>query len=265
MNLGKQRLTADERDAMALDGYVLREQVFAADEVAKITDCCERLVADLVKDRHGRRYEAGSYVFEPDALTDCTVKWEGQSDVVHGIEPFAHLSPELERWALDPRFLGPSVDFVGDESPVLFTEKLNLKRPRVGGRNPWHQDWPYWGFADDRSRIVTAVLFLDDATLENGTLQVVPGSHARGPWPTRTDSDPFGNREMDPAALDGVASVALEVTAGSVVFFGPLLVHKSDPNTSDLDRRALLFSYQPTGFTHALEHLRARRAEAASS
>ena len=47
------------------------------------------------------------YVFEPDALTDVTIKWEGDSDAVHGIEPFAHLSPDLTKWAYDPRFIEP--------------------------------------------------------------------------------------------------------------------------------------------------------------
>lgn len=253
------RLSLSERDAMHRDGYVLREGVFAPDEVADITDACERLLADLTKDRQGKRYHVGSYTFEPDQLTDCTIKWEGDSDVVHGIEPFAHLSRELEAWAYDPRFIGPSVDFVGDDHPVLFTEKLNLKRPFVGGPNPWHQDWPYWEFADDRSRVVTAMLFLDDATVENGTLQVLPGSHAEGPWPLRTDSDAFGNLEMDPSSVDGRTPVPLEVAAGSVVFFGPLLVHTSEPNRSERERRALLYSYQPNGFEHALTLMRRQR------
>lgn len=259
------RLSPAEREALERDGYVLREGEFSSDEVADITDACERLVADLVKDRQGKRYHVGSYTFEPDQLTDCTIKWEGDSDVVHGIEPFAHLSPDLEKWAYDPRFLGPSVDFVDDDQPELFTEKLNLKRPQVGGPNPWHQDWPYWEFAEDRHRIVTAMLFLDDATLENGTLQVIPGSHTSGPWPMRTDSDLFGNLEMDPKAVEGYTPIALEVPAGSVVFFGALLVHKSDPNRSAKDRRALLYSYHPAGFTHARDHFRQDREKRKTS
>lgn len=259
--VAEQRLSPSERDSMEQNGYVLREAAFTRDEVAEITDACERLVADLVKDRQGKRYHVGSYTFEPDQLTDCMIKWEGDSDVVHGIEPFAHLSPDLEKWAYDARFIGPSADFVGDDEPVLFTEKLNLKRPHVGGPNPWHQDWPYWEDADDRSRVVTAMLFLDDATLENGTLQVLPGSHTSGPWKMRTDSDLFGNLEMDPSAVEGKTPVAIEVPAGSVVLFGPLLVHKSDPNRSEKDRRALLYSYQPSGFTHMLDQTRRQREE----
>jgi ectoine hydroxylase len=238
--------------------------VFDADEVADIVFSCEQLIADLVKDRRGPRYAFGSYVFEADALSGVTVKWEGDSDVVHGIEPFAHLSPELERWAYDPRLLGPSVDFVDDDRPILFTEKLNLKRPRVGGPNPWHQDFPYWEDADDREHVVTALLFLDDATLENGTLQVIPGSHRQGVWRQRTDADQFGNLEMDPAAADGHPTRALEVPAGSVVFFGPYLVHKSEPNQSNKDRRALLYSYQPSACRHVLDIWRDKYATTSS-
>jgi ectoine hydroxylase-related dioxygenase (phytanoyl-CoA dioxygenase family) len=255
------RLSDAETDALERDGYVLREATFTRDECAEITDACERLVADLVKDRQNKRYHVGSYTFAPDQLTGCTIKWEGDSDVVHGLEPFAHLSPELEKWAYDARFTDPSIPFVNDENPVLFTEKLNLKRPFHGGPNPWHQDWPYWEFAPDRSRIVTAMLFLDDATLENGTLEVIPGSHTKGPWKQRTDGDLFGNLEMDPAEAEGKPTVALEVPAGSVVWFGALLVHKSEPNRSDKERRTLLYSYQPQGFEHSLEYDRRQAAE----
>ncbi len=84
-------------------------------------------------------------------------------------------------WATDRRFLTPMQDFVGDAAPELFTEKLNLKRPERGGVNPLHQDYPYWvDVADDPATVATAMLFLDDSTLDNGCLRVVPGkSHER--------------------------------------------------------------------------------------
>jgi ectoine hydroxylase-related dioxygenase (phytanoyl-CoA dioxygenase family) len=57
----------------------------------------------------------------------------------------------------------------------------------------------------------------------------------------------------------------LEVKAGAVAFFGAFLVHRSLPNQSDRDRRALLYSYQPTGHPHAAElHRLLRRKPAAA-
>lgn len=257
------RLDADERSRLARDGFVVRSGVFAPADVAAMVDASEALVADLVRDRRGHRLKVGSYVFDPDLIRGVMIKWEGESDIVHGIEPFAHLSPALETWALDPRCLEPIQDLIGgDEPPILFTEKLNLKRPRHGGANPLHQDFPYWvGTAGDAKRVGTAMVFLDDATLDNGCLHVVPGSHLGGVWKGREDGDAFAKNEIDAAAYREVKLVPLEVSAGSVVFFGPFLVHQSAPNRSDRDRRALLWSYQPPGHPHMLDVMRRDVAE----
>jgi ectoine hydroxylase len=252
------RLDAAERRRLATDGFVVRTGIFDAAEVAAMTAASEALVADLVRDRRGHRLRVGSYVFDPDLIRGVMIKWEGDSDVVHGVEPFAHLSPALRDWALDARCTEPARDLIGGAEPVLFTEKLNLKRPRHGGVNPLHQDFPYWnGVVPDATQVATAMVFLDDATLENGCLQVVPGSHRDGEWKRRTDGDEFGRNEIDAAAYPDPGLVPLELAAGSVVFFGSLLVHQSAPNTSDRERRALLWSYQPEGRPHMLESLRA--------
>ena len=241
------RLDADELERLATDGYVLRRAVFTQDEVGAAVDTCESLVTDVAARERRKRSTIGSYTFEDDPSATLMVKWEGDSDVIHGLEPLVHLSPFLAEFAVDPRFVEPMIDVVGDPAPMLFTEKLNLKRPHRGGRNPLHQDFPYWSDAEDASRIATAMMFLDDSDTDNGTLEVVPGSHRNGQWQTRTDSDFFGNLEIDPATGDGVTTVPLEVPAGSVVYFGPFLVHRSAPNRSERERRALLFSYQPAG------------------
>jgi len=196
------------------------------------------------------------------------IKWEGDTDIVHGIEPFAHLDERMKVWAHDARFTEPMQAFVGDPNPSLFTEKLNLKRPGLGGINPMHQDYPYWiGEAEDPARVATAMLFLDDATLENGCLQVAPGSHKNGQWRKRTDTDEFGSNEIDQKAYADVVMQPLPLRAGSMVMFGSLLVHSSEPNRSALQRRALLFSYAPHGHRTMVDAMNAsaeayRRAKA---
>jgi ectoine hydroxylase-related dioxygenase (phytanoyl-CoA dioxygenase family) len=56
--------------------------------------------------------------------------------------------------------------------------------------------------------------------------------------------------EIDPAKYDHARLVPVPVEAGAVIFFGSFLVHRSLPNRSGADRRALLFSYQPPGLPH---------------
>jgi ectoine hydroxylase len=103
------------------------------------------------------------------------------------------------------------------------------------------------------------MLFLDDATLENGCLQVAPGSHRDGRRPNRTDAAGLDLLQMDTSQFDLKQLVPLEVPAGSVVFFGSYLVHCSSPNRSSKDRRALLYSYQPAEYAHARDLMRAQR------
>jgi len=255
------RLNDAEKADYDTRGYLVRERAFAADEVEAIIGACESLVDKLVRNRRGERTTFGSYVFDADAEQNVIIKWEGDTDIVHGIEPFAHLSAELEGWAYDARFIDPMRDLLGTPTPELFTEKLNLKRPHHGGVNPMHQDYPYWvQVAEEAREVATAMLFLDDSTLDNGCLQVVPGSHRNGAWKGRTDGDRFAANEIDPALYPEVVPVPVEVPAGSIILFGPFLVHQSATNTSGRERRALLYSYQPPGRRTQLEALAASLA-----
>ena len=120
-----------------------------------------------------------------------------------------------------------------------------MKRPHDGSEFPYHQDYPYWYVRVEEAAgdIATAILFLDDTRISNGALRVLAGSQSRGPAP-RLSAD---NSLADPARLDTRSEVIVEAPAGSLLMFGSLLVHRSSPNTSADQRRALLFSYQPAG------------------
>jgi ectoine hydroxylase len=182
------------------------------------------------------------------------VKWEPNApDVMQGVEPFAHISEPLRNWGLDARLVDPCRAIVGQDDIILFTEKLNVKRARFGGDIVLHQDFPYWeNMTPIASRVATAMIFLDDADIENGCLEAAPGTHTCGKFQQRK-TDGFGSLEMDSDAFDLSRLRPLEVKAGTVAFFGAFLVHRSLPNNSSRDRRALLYSYQPAGHPHAVE------------
>jgi ectoine hydroxylase len=243
------RLQPRERAQLSELGYVARERVFDAAELECIRASCEALTLRVAAaEERSPRIPAGSYVFQAIRELCTIVKWEpDHPDVVMGVEPFAHFDAELRRWGLDPRLVEPMQDLLAAPAVDLFTEKLNLKRARVGGPIVLHQDYPYWvENSTNPAEIATAVVFLDDADRRNGCLEVLPGSHRQGVRSGRSVRG-FGKFEMEPDAAEVEKLVGLEVPAGSAVFFGSLLVHRSTPNTSDRDRRALLYSYQPSG------------------
>ncbi|NED93754.1 phytanoyl-CoA dioxygenase family protein [Phytoactinopolyspora alkaliphila] len=109
----------------------------------------------------------------------------------------------------------------------------------------WHQDE---FFIPTRDRSLTAAwIALDDATVENGCLWVLPGSHRRGViFPNREHNDPRYDctvESFDFPYTDADA-VPVEIPAGSVLLFNGYLLHKSLPNTGGRGyRRALVNHY----------------------
>src|SRR5258706_14331431 len=131
-----QRLDPAERAQLDELGYVVRERVFDEIELARLRADCEAMLKRVTEASVGRRKVAvGSYMFQLERGLVTMVKGEPAfPDVVQGVEPFAHFDDALRRWAEDPRVVEPMKDVVGAEELNLFTEKLNVKRARSGGR-----------------------------------------------------------------------------------------------------------------------------------
>jgi hypothetical protein len=239
-----------ERRAWERDGFFIRRQVFAADEVEEL-----RAAAERAAERAARAAEAGGESYEVDGnryheVAGATIQFEHApgSRTIRVIEPCHHLDPRFERLIDDPRLVAPMRELVGSERVALFTDKLNLKRPREGSPFRWHQDSPYWGhFCPHLDRLPNAMLALDDACERNGCLRVVAGSHRRGLLPGLVGEGRLGPLFTDPRHFDLSREVPAEVPAGSLIFFSPHTVHGSQPNRSDQKRRALVLTYQPGG------------------
>src|SRR4249920_1039243 len=90
------RMTADEKTLLARDGFVVRHDVFDADERAAILADCDELVERMLAVKREAKHVVGSYMFERQADLRINVKWEPDDpDQLQGLEPFAHLSPAL--------------------------------------------------------------------------------------------------------------------------------------------------------------------------
>ena len=242
-------LSPVEQRRLDEEGYLVREAAFRGAELEAVRDACEALCQRLLATPTASpRIPAGSYLFQLCAEPVTMLKWEpDHPEVLQGVEPFAHFDEALRRLGCDARLVEPMRDLIGAREIELFTEKLNLKRARVGGPIVLHQDYPYWTETSEHpEEIATAILFLDDAHGGNGGLEVLPGSHRGGPRVGGAKPG-FGRNELKPESISDDELVLLEVTAGTLVYFGSLLVHRSLPNGSDTDRRTLLYSYQPAG------------------
>ncbi len=244
------RVSPAESAAWEADGFFVRPAALRRAELTALRHAAERVVARAARavgDEGDSYFVDGNRYHE---ATGSTIQFEHAEDsrTIRVIEPFHHLDERLDRLVDDPRLVEPMCDLIGVARVALFTDKLNLKRPREGSAFRWHQDSPYWAhFTRDLDRLPNVMVTLDDADEHNGCFCVVRGSQRRGLLPGLHGQGRLGPLFTDPEAFDLSQRVPIEAPAGSLVFFSPHTVHGSAPNRSDRPRRALVLTYQPSG------------------
>jgi len=128
-----------------------------------------------------------------------------------------------------------------------------IKKPVVGGRLSWHQDFAYWPLASPGA--CTCWIALDDVGAANGAMQVAAGSHKLGEkLPVEFgDGSSFmhaerpGIEELRAPEDAGLEVVGYELKAGECGFHHALLWHASGPNTSPNPRRGFIPRYVAGG------------------
>lgn len=126
------------------------------------------------------------------------------------------------------------------DSVRLHGSKLNLKAPHFGSPVEWHQDWAFYPHTNDD--LLAVGVMLDDTTVENGAMYVIPGTHT-GPIYDHHGPDGYFCGAIDPEScgLDFSTAVPCEGPAGSCSFHHVRLVHGSAQNTSNRSRGLLLY------------------------
>lgn len=239
-----------ERRAWEEDGFFVRRAVFSREEMAEVCAAAERVAAaaEEAAGRSSDRYRVDGNLYVEAGGATLQFEHAPGSGTLRVVEPFHHLDLRLDRLIDDPRIAEPMRGLTGSEAVALWTDKLNLKRPREGSRFRWHQDSPYWAhFFRELDRLPNVLVTLDDADEHNGCFRVIRGSHRRGMLPGCEGDGRLGALFTDPRAFDEADQVPTVVPAGSLVFFSPHTVHGSEPNRSDASRRALVLTYQPGG------------------
>jgi ectoine hydroxylase-related dioxygenase (phytanoyl-CoA dioxygenase family) len=159
-------------------------------------------------------------------------------------QPMLHLrSPLLERYARDGRLIALAAPLAGGDLR-LYWEQAVTKPPHARTELPWHQDNGY--APTEPAEYVTCWLALEDATLENGCIWVLPGSHRNGPVRHR-----MADRTFRTGWTGNEPGVAAPVPSGAVLVFSSLLFHRSGPNVTDRTRRAWILQYCPAHAIHA--------------
>lgn len=205
-------------------GYALVRGLFAPEEAAAWAAESERLLR-LCFAREG---DARGVVY----------RTPGGLAVVDHLSPVIDVSPAFAALAADPRLAGALRRFCGREMR-LFKDKLIFKMPGLPGY-PLHQDYSSW--QEFPPGLVNAVVAVDAADEENGSVEFFPGRHDR----LLSAAGELRHMNAEEARqLDTSAGEVLRTEPGDLVVFHSLTPHRSGVNRSGRLRRQLYFTYSP--------------------
>jgi 2-oxoglutarate-dependent dioxygenase len=154
---------------------------------------------------------------------------------------------KVDLWRSDPVFAAlvaqPAVVSRVEQllgGPVrVFRDHAFYKPPNKGddSRLALHQDNRYWHLEPPAA--ATVWIALDDATVANGCVHYVPGSHRRG----RIEHVRMHPDAVVVEVIDAEPSVPYPVPAGHALIHHAQVLHGSPPNRTDRPRRAYCIVY----------------------
>jgi ectoine hydroxylase-related dioxygenase (phytanoyl-CoA dioxygenase family) len=157
---------------------------------------------------------------------------------IHRDQVFGEFAADRSVTDLLVPLLGPRLD--------CFLSQFIFKNPGALGQ-PWHQDNFYFPF-EPRDPIAGVWLAITETTLDNGCLQVLPGSHREPVHAHVPDARP----QTNPAYFEIVDhdmshAVDVPMDPGDLLVFDSHLMHRSTDNVSDGVRAAMVYHYAATG------------------
>jgi len=155
-------LSDEQIDQYRNEGFVVVERLFDADDLARV-DATIRQMTDqaLAGGDFSKVLE-----LEPEPV-------DGKRVPRRIFNPYDQ-HETFRGLAHDARLLDKIESLIGGDFNLQHS-KLNMKPAKVGSVVEWHQDMAYFPHTNDD--LVTTLIYLDDATEENGCLQVLPRHH----------------------------------------------------------------------------------------
>jgi 2-aminoethylphosphonate-pyruvate transaminase len=214
--LAPPELSSEQLEAYRRDGFLIVPGAFSPDAA--------RLLGIWAEDLAGRPEESGRHwVYHESDSSE-------EGELLNRIE---NVAPFHAGFSVLTQVLAPSASRALGEPAYLFKEKINYKRPGGAGFEP-HQDVQA-GWDDYAPRFVTTAVCLDEATEENGCLELVAGRHEEGKLRGR---EPLTAEDLGEAEFR-----AFPTRPGDLILFDGHTPHRSGPNHTDAQRRMYFATY----------------------
>lgn len=221
--MGYKQFTSADKAAFERDGYVIIRNFFSGEEVNAIYNTSRN---DSVISRKSFDFN------DSKGMRTRLALWYTPQNDVYGM--YSRCQRMVQAAEM---ILGGTV--------AHYHSKLMQKEPKVGGAWEWHQDYGYWynnGFLFPD--MVSVMLALTPATIENGCIQVIKGSHKMGRVEHGLTGQQVGaSMEKVDEALKRMELVYVELEPGDTLFFHCSILHRSEANLSEHSRWSLISAY----------------------
>jgi len=229
-------LTRDEIHFYRTNGYVCIENALTKDQVAALAAGFAGWV------EHSRQFSESygetldgrpRFDLAPDHCAETPVLRRVTSPVEVSD---AYLDVMRDNRALDAvtQLIGPNVEFNNS--------KINAKQPGSSTEVKYHQDFMFQPHTNED--LIAVLFFLNDVTLKNGPLNVVPGTHHGDLFDHWHDGVYTGAVSAEVASSHAEHAVPVFGSAGSACLMHTRLLHGSAPNNSDCQRTLFISEYR---------------------
>ena len=229
MNARKEREAQWEKE-----GYLAVEDLLSEDDLAKLRyrfDDFARQGQYLSESTDRFKLTSFESISDPSAIQGNAVQVVAEPHEIDG---------QIMELARDSRILD-IVEIALGPNIQLYYSMVFMKPPSVGNNAPWHQDFSF--YAHTRADLVHVQIYFDDSTVENGCLRIAPGSRKLGLLNHFKDGVFTGELQGDTSQYDE-QEVVLPMKAGGMVMWHTMTLHRSYPNKSTKQRRALVLAYK---------------------
>ncbi len=249
-------LSQEQKDQFWRDGVLVVEDAVTQKELNDL----RAVFAEWVEESRGHNNDYGE-TLDGRARFDLQPGHTAQKPGLRRVQSPEEVSEVYENVMRNARTVDVCAELIGPA--IKFHHgKVNSKLPGSATQVKFHQDFTFQPLTNND--LITALLFVDDVTLENGPLEVVPGTH-KGPLYSLWHNGKFTGAVADEVFEKHKANI-MRCTgkAGSVCLMHSSLLHGSAPNLSDQSRTLYIATYYavdaielspnalPSKFTHEL-------------
>ncbi len=240
-------LSDEQIAAYGRDGFIAHRAFLSPSEVSELKAAVLAAIAGVGRNKIASRDDAETMT-EGDTYYDSVFTQKLNLWRISDTIKRYMLHPELGRMCT--RLEQANEITAPDDSPVdgfrVWHDQALIKEP-YGNPTAWHLDTPYWSFCSRHA--LSIWIALEDATLENGAMWFIPGSHRLANFENVPIGQNLSSLFKVYPEMTGVDPVPVPMKAGDCSFHNGLTAHGAGANMTRGRRIAMTCAYMPIGST----------------